>query len=54
MLGRGHGTSVDVHVGINLDGGHLETGSLEKETGRGGYPMPSWTRFARGLVPGAR
>lgn len=32
VLGRGHGSRVDVHVRVNLDGRDLETGRLEQET----------------------
>ena len=33
MLLWPHGAGIDVHVGVNLNGGHLETGGLEEEAG---------------------
>ena len=36
VLGRRHRTGIDVHIRIDLDGSHAETGGLEQETRRGG------------------
>ena len=39
MLGGCHGTSINVHVRVNLDGRHFETGSLQQQAGTRGYPV---------------
>lgn len=36
VLSRGHGTGIDVHVGVDLDRSDLVTSSLEEQTGAGG------------------
>jgi len=33
VLGRRHGTGVDVHVRVDFDGCHAETGGFEEKTG---------------------
>jgi hypothetical protein len=33
VLGRGHGTGVDVHVRVDLDGGDIVAESLEQQAG---------------------
>jgi hypothetical protein len=36
MLGGGHSSRIDVHVGINFDGGDFQTGGFEEQAGAGG------------------
>lgn len=36
VLGRCHGTGIDVHVGVNLDGRDSQTQGLEEQTSRRG------------------